>query len=40
MYQEKDYKMWCPQCNRNRLVWWGVCDVCGYDITHQQKNKS
>ena len=30
--------MYCPRCKKDVQVWWGVCDICGYDITHPHNN--
>lgn len=35
----KTVKMYCPRCKKKQIVWWGVCDKCGYDITHPVNNE-
>jgi predicted amidophosphoribosyltransferase len=34
-----DDKLFCPRCKKEQVVYWGVCEVCGYDITHPHNNK-
>jgi predicted amidophosphoribosyltransferase len=30
--------MFCHKCKKDVQVWWGVCDICGFDITHPENN--
>jgi hypothetical protein len=32
-------KMYCPRCEKKVIIWWGVCDICGYDITNPINNE-
>jgi len=31
-------KLYCPKCKKKVESSWGVCDSCGYDITHPENN--
>ena len=31
--------MYCPRCKSDVSTYWGVCSICGYDITHPENNK-
>jgi len=30
---------YCPNCKADVIVYWGVCSVCGFDISHPENNK-